>query len=227
LKKLLASFFLTAACAFSLLGFSQEAEKKLEDAIKNEYLKEYPSMIVSSIKIDDMTKENRQNFVYKALEMQKQNMHKDNGVVLAIFETEKNATKRVFVRYKIEALMSIVKAKYNLQKDKIITSDDIVTENIQFKNFSSKPLSESAAKGLATKRFIGFGTILTEKDAAKPSVIKKNSSQYASMYQQGLEIELEVIAMQDGNTGETISVKAKNGMIMRALINQNNKLEIQ
>jgi len=217
------------ATAYSawLFGFSQETEKNVANAIKSEYLREYPNIIISDITLEDMTKENRQNLTYKAIEMQKQNTQKDHGVVLAVFENEKNATKKVFVRYKIEALITIVKAKYNLQKDKIITSEDIITESIKFKNFYSKPLLENNIKGLATKRFIAFGTMLTEKDAARPPTIKRGSSAYAIMHQQGLEIELEVIAMQDGDVGDTISVKAKNGMIMKALINKNNSLEIQ
>ncbi len=227
MKKLLISFFLSVIATAQVFGFSQESEKKIEEAIKNEYIKEYPEIIISSVTIEDMTKESRQNWRYTALEMQKQNTQKDNGVVLAIFETEKNTTKRVFVRYKIEALLSIVKAKYNLQKDKIITSEDIITESIKFKNFYSKPIPESSAKGLVTKRFITVGTVLTDKDVARPSAVKKNSTLYALMRQKGLEIELEVIALQDGNIGETISVKAKNGTIMKALIKQDGRLEIQ
>ncbi len=209
------------------MGFTPQNDKKLEEAIKVEYQKEYPSIIISSVKIEDMTKEDGAALEYVGLEMQKQNLQRDSGVVLAVFKTDKNSSKRVFVRYKIEALVGIVKAKYNLQKDKIITSEDIILDNIKFKIFYSKPLSEGSIQGLATKRFISAGTILTEKDAANPPAIKKNSTHSALMRQEGLEIELEVIALQDGNNGETISVKAKNGTTMKAFITQNNRLEIK
>jgi len=227
LRKLLVSSFAVFVFGVSLFGFTPENEKKLEEAIKIEYQKEYPTIVISIVKIEDMVKEERQNLRYVGLEMQRQNLQRDSGVILAVFESDKNSTKRVFVRYKIEALLTVVKAKYNLQKDKIITSEDIMTESIRFNNFYSKPLSESTVQGLATKRFIALGTVLTQKDATKPPVIKKNSLHGALMRQKGLEIELEVAAMQDGNCGETISVKAKNGTIMKAFITTNNRLEIQ
>lgn len=227
LKKLLASLFVIAVFANFVFAFSQKTEGELKDAIKNEYQKEFPTILISDIKIEHTTKEDFGNLRYKAMEMQKQNLQKDSGVVLAIFEGDKNSTKRLFVRYKIEALLEIVKAKYNLQKDKIIDLDDVLADNVPFKNFYSKPISKESLKGLAAKRFMTAGSIIFEKDVGRSATLKKNSSSYATMKMDGLEIELEVVALEDGNIGETINVKTKNGKTMKAYLNKDGRLEIR
>lgn len=227
MKKLLVSLSLTLLACINLLGFSPQNIKDLQEAIKNEYLKEYPKAAILDIKIVDISKEEVTNLQYKALEIQRQNLQKNNGVVLAVFENDKNVSKRLFVRYEIEALVEIVKAKYNLQKDKILTAEDVILENIKFKTFYSKPLGIEAIGLLSTKRFISSGTILTEKDAAKAPAIKKNSNVYAVMKQDSLEIELEVTALEDGGINDTITVRTKNGKTMRAFVASKNRLEIR
>lgn len=223
MKKILASLFFAVAA----FGFSPQNIKDLQEAIKNEYLKEYPKAAILDIKITDISREDTQNLQYKALEIQKQNLQKNNGVILAIFENDKNISKKLFVRYEIEALVEILKAKYNLQKDKILTAEDVISENTKFKVFYSKPLSIEAIGLLSTKRFIASGTILTEKDAAKAPAIKKNSNVYAIMKQDSLEIELEVTALEDGGINDTITVRTKNGKTMRAFVASKNRLEIR
>ncbi len=209
------------------MAFSPNTVAELQEAIKTEYSKEYPSLLVTSVNITEAVREDTKNLTFKALELQKQNLQKNSGAVLVIFEDEKKITKKTFVRYEIEALLEVAKAKYNLPKDKIISSDDIIFENVQFKNFYSKPLNKQEVLGLATKRFIPAGTMITAKDAARAPLIKKGALIVATMTQDTLEIELEVTALEDGNADETINVKTKNGKMMRAFITKDGRAEIK
>lgn len=210
-----------------VFAFSPKTTAELQEAIKIEYSKEYPSITITSVNITETVKEDTKNLTFKALELQRQNLQKNSGAVLVIFEDEKKATKKTFVRYEIEALLEVAKAKYNLPKDKIIGSDDVVFENIQFKNFYSKPLEKQEILGLATKRYIPIGAILSAKDAAKAALVKKGSLIVATMTQDTLEIELEVTALEDGNADETINVKTKNGRMMRAFITKDGWVQIK
>jgi flagella basal body P-ring formation protein FlgA len=227
LKKSLISFFIASLYTFSLYGFSPQNIKEMREAIKIEYLKEYPKAAILDVKIQDISNQNAQNLQYKALEMQRQNLQKNSGVVLAVFEDDKNITKKLFVRYDIEALIEVLKAKYNLQKDKILSLEDVEFENVKFKNFYSKPLDKESIGAVATKRFIASGTILTEKDAAKAPAVRKNSVIYAILKQDSLEIELEVTALEDGSVNDTISVRTKSGKTMRAFVVAKDRLEIR
>ncbi len=227
MKRLSASLFVLLICSYFALASTKQAETELQEAIKNEYKKEFPTILISDIQLTQTTKEDFGNLKYAAIEMQKQNLQRDNGIVLAVFETDKNSTKRLFVRYKIDALLEIVKAKYNLQKDKIIDENDVSAQNVPFKNFYSKPVPKESLIGLATKRFITTGSIIFEKDVGRPPFLKKNSVAYAAMKMDGLEIDLEVIALEDGDIGETINVKTKNGKTMKAYIHKDGKLEIR
>ncbi len=220
-------YLLVAILACNVLAFSPNTVTELQEAIKTEYSKEYPSLLVTSVNITEAVREDTKNLTFKALELQKQNLQKNSGAVLVIFEDEKKITKKTFVRYEIEALLEVAKAKYNLPKDKIISSDDIIFENVQFKNFYSKPLSKQEISGLATKRFIPAGTTITAKDATRAPLIKKGALIVATMTQDTLEIELEVTALEDGNADETINVKTKNGRMMRAFITKDGRAEIK
>jgi flagella basal body P-ring formation protein FlgA len=226
------NYNLTKAVLLLLLGsfafaFSDKTANELKEAIKTEYAKEYPSITITSVNITETVKEDTKNLTFKALELQRQNLQKNSGAVLVIFEDEKKLTKKTFVRYEIEALLEVAKAKYNLPKDKIISLDDVVFENIQFKNFYSKPLEKQEILGLATRRYIPIGTMLSAKDAAKAPLVKKGSNIVATMTQDTLEIELEVTALEDGNADETINVKTKNGKMMRAFITKDGRAEIK
>lgn len=220
-------FLILLILASTLFAFSDKTTKELQEAIKTEYAKEYPSIVITSVNISETIKYDSKNLVFKALELQRQNLQKNSGIVLAVFEDEKNATKKTFVRYEIEALLEVAKAKYNLPKDKILGLDDVVFENIQFNHFYSKPLDKQEILGLATKHFIPTGSLLTQKDAAKPPLVKKGVSATAVLIQDGLEIELEVTALEDGNADETINIKTKNGKMMRAFITKDGRLEIK
>lgn len=227
MRQLLISLLINGAIAASLFAFSDKAEADLKSAIKNEYIKEYPQIAVVSIKVQEGSKENISGYRYSAIEMQRQNLTKNNGVVLAIFVNEKNETKRVFVRYEIEALLEVLKAKHNLQKDKILSQEDVNIENIALKNIFFKPLTKDELGSVSTKRFISGGTVITQKDASKPPAVRKNSIVYAVIRQDAIEIEMEVTALEDGDIGDTINVRAKNGKNMKALVASKERVEIR
>ena len=227
MRQLLISLLINGAIAASLFAFSDKAEADLKSAIKNEYIKEYPQIAVVSIKVQEGSKENISGYRYSAIEMQRQNLTKNNGVVLAIFVNEKNETKRVFVRYEIEALLEVLKAKHNLQKDKILSQEDVNIENIALKNIFFKPLTKDELGSVSTKRFISGGTVITQKDASKPPAVRKNSIVYAVIRQDAVEIEMEVTALEDGDIGDTINVRAKNGKNMKALVASKERVEIR
>ncbi len=227
MRQLLISLLINGAIAASLFAFSDKAEADLKSAIKNEYIKEYPQIAVVSIKVQEGSKESISGYRYSAIEMQRQNLTKNNGVVLAIFVNEKNETKRVFVRYEIEALLEVLKAKHNLQKDKILSQEDVNIENIALKNIFFKPLTKDELGSVSTKRFISGGTVITQKDASKPPAVRKNSIVYAVIRQDAIEIEMEVTALEDGDIGDTINVRAKNGKNMKALVASKERVEIR
>lgn len=227
MKNLFISALLYSALFVNVFGFSQDTKESIMLDIKNEYKREYPEIKISNIEIENISNDTQNGLRYRFLELQKQNLKKNFGVAAALFFTEKNTTKRVFIRYKIEAQLPIVKAKYNLQKDKIITEEDIVVEEAELKSFYSKPLTPKEVIGLATSRFISAKTTLYQKDAKRPPLIRKNSIAYASINEDGVAIEFEVIALEDGNVGDIINVKTKSGKMMKALIDKDGKMELK
>jgi len=227
LTKSLISFLLLFFLSTALQALDKECEAEIKAAVENEYKKEYKTILITSSKVEAATRENLSGFRYVALELQRRNLQRDNGIVLVILEDSNKISKRVFVRYKIDALMEIIKAKYNLQKDKIISSDELLTQSAPFKNYYSRPVAKDSIVGMSSKRFIPAGSIIYEKDIQRPPLVKKNSTSYATMDMEGIEIGLEVVSLEDGNSGETINVKSKNGKIMKALVRENGSLLIR
>lgn len=227
LRQLLICLLINWVVAAALFAFSDKTEAELKSAIKNEYTKEYPQIAIVSIKVQEGSKENVSGYRFSAIEMQRQNLSKNSGVVLAIFVNEKNETKRVFVRYEIEALLEVLKAKHNLQKDKILSQEDVNIENIALKNIFFKPLTKDELGSVSTRRFISVGTVITQKDASKPPAIRKNSLIYAVIRQDSIEIEMEVRALEDGDINDTINVRAKNGKNLKAFVASKERVEIR
>lgn len=211
----------------SVFGFSGETELQIKESIKAEYLREYPSISIANVKIEIAAKMDTAGYRYKSIEPLRQNLNKSVGVASVTFESAQKTDKKIFVKYEIDASLEVLKAAYNIQKDKIITSSDTTSENIKFKNFFAKPLSKEQLKNVVAKRFIRAATVLTALDIAGASSVKRGSVMYAVISQDFLDIELEATTLEDGNVGDTINVKTKSGKVMKAYISSPSKLEIR
>ena len=60
----------------ALFGFSEKTTTELTNAVKTEYLKEYPSIIVSNVIITDMSKEQQDDSRLVGMELQRQSLVK-------------------------------------------------------------------------------------------------------------------------------------------------------
>ena len=88
----------------ALFGFSEKTTTELTNAVKTEYLKEYPSIIVSNVIITDMSKEQPDDSRLVGMELQRQSLTKSSSTLIAILENGQKKTKRVFVRYEVEKI---------------------------------------------------------------------------------------------------------------------------
>jgi len=211
----------------TVFGFSGETELQIKESIKAEYLREYPGISISNVKIEIAAKMDTAEYRYKSIEPLRQNLNKSIGVASVTFESAQKIDKKIFVKYEIDASLEVLKAAYNIQKDKIITSSDTTSETVKFKNFFAKPLSKGQLKNVVAKRFIRAATVLTALDIAGASSVKRGSVMYAVISQDFLDIELEATTLEDGNVGDTINVKTKSGKVMKAYISSPSKLEIR
>ena len=211
----------------ALFGFSEKTTTELTNAVKTEYLKEYPSIIVSNVIITDMSKEQPDDSRLVGMELQRQSLTKSSSTLIAILENGQKKTKRVFVRYEVEALLPMPKAKYNIQKDKIIAEDDVEYENVKLRYLTAKPLGKEELGNVIAKRFLPAGTYITTREAARESLVRKNSTLTAVMIDGGLEIDIEVTALEDGNENQTINVRTKNGKTVKAVVKSKNRVEIR
>lgn len=210
-----------------LFGFSEKITQELINAVKTEYLKEYPSVIVSNVIVTDMSKEQPDDSRLVGVDLQRQSLTKNASTLIAVLENGQKKTKRVFVRYEVEALLPMPKAKYNIQKDKIIAEDDVEFENVKLRYLTAKPLGKEELGNVIAKRFLPAGTYITTREAARESLVRKNSTLTAVMIDGGLEIDIEVTALEDGNENQTINVRTKNGKTVKAIIKSKNRVEIR
>lgn len=222
--RLLASLFLLL---LSLHGDDESFVLQLKQKVQTEYKKEYPSIEISKIEIDSPPIAQKDGYRLLSSTIQKQNLQRNNGVLVCLFAKKSGGEKKFFLKYKLEASLPVAKARYNLQKDKLLTAADVIEESIAFKNLFSKPHNSSSVVGLMAKRYIPSGTVITHNDAKLPPAVRKGDSVEALLRDGSVEVGIEVLALQDGYEGESITVKSKSGKIMKAFVNMGGRLELR
>ena len=122
--------------------------------------------------------------------------------------------------------MPVFKAKYNLSKGKILTSNDYEQTEVDLDNLPSKVLQDLSVGAISTKRNIRKGNILTQNDFTRRLLIPKNSYVLAILRDGGLVLQFEAKALSGGNIGETIRIKTEEGKLFNAIIVSENKVVI-
>lgn len=224
MKKVLFGLLVLSAYLF---GFSPESKTAIEAALKEEYAREYKDPIFASIKVESASKDEAKGYFFKGIEISPQNLTKNRGAGSAIFENSDGKVKKLFFRYELDVEIEVLKAVSNLQKDKIIDLREVTVERIKLKNLYAKPLKKESLKNLAAKRLIRAGSVITAQDVGEASAIKKGSSVNVVVIADFLEVETAGVALEDGEIGEHINVKTKNGKVMRAYISSPYRLEVR
>ncbi len=197
---------------------------KLEKVIKNRYEKLYPTLAVDSITIES-TGVNTQNFVLKPeceVRLSRKLLRKNRGTF-----TVRCGKKRYYFRYRLSGYITLYKANHQIKKDKIIDPSSVNEERVEFGNYYASPVIGKIFGRYIARQNIASGKVLTRLNVEPMPAVLKNS-RVKCFYKEGaVTIELDAIALQNGNIGDTITVKKSDGKVLRGEIVQRGSVELK
>jgi flagella basal body P-ring formation protein FlgA len=135
--------------------------------------------------------------------------------LIAYYKLEKKSQKIVF-RYEIDANIEVLVANRKIKRLESLNETDFETKNIKFNHFFSLPVYE--LDGLIAKQNISEGKILTKKLVKKKPLVFKGDILKAILIDGLLEVEIDAVALQNGNLGDIIRVRNQKGKVFRGKI---------
>ncbi|MEO2068742.1 MAG: flagellar basal body P-ring formation chaperone FlgA, partial [Desulfurobacteriaceae bacterium] len=115
--------------------------------------------------------------------------------------------KRVFITLRVEKKQSVVVAKKNIPKGKIITFEDLEVVKLPESKAKNTFLSKEEVIGRVARRDIRKGEVIRERDILPHFIVFKGKP-VKVVYSSGtIHIEILGIALENGSLGDIIKVK--------------------
>ncbi len=197
---------------------------KLETFLKRRYKEFYPTLTVDSVTIEP-TGSSAQNFSLKPeceVRLSQKVFRKKRGTF-----TVKCNDKRYYFRYSLKGTISVYKANHQIKKDKIIDSKSVRPDKIEFDSFYAPPVVGDIYGRYIARQNIASGKVVTSANAEPLPAVLKNS-RVKCFYKEGtVVIEFDALALQNGNIGDTVTVKKSDGKVLKGDVVGKEKVEIK
>lgn len=204
-----------------------EDTKRIELEIAKIYMSSYPSISISSVNVSPTLINEDKDLTFLNIEPSGINVLRDKGQVVVVFKTKQNDIKKKIYRYTIDASTDACRTKTVLAKDQIIEIESLEPILLKVASFSDRPLSCKEAMSQNAKHFIGRGMLIFQRDVGALADIRKGQTVSASYMDKMLEANIEVVALEDGQKGQIISVKNKGGKILKVKVIGRDRVEIE
>lgn len=204
-----------------------EDTKRIELEIAKIYMSAYPSISISSVNVSPTLINEESNLTFLSIEQTGVNILRDKGQVVVLFKTQQNDVKKKIYRYVIDASTDACRTKNVIAKDQTIEIESLEPILLKIASFSDRPLACKEAMNQNAKHFIGKGMLIFQRDVGALADIRKGQTINASYLDKMLEANIEVIALEDGQKGQIISVKNKGGKILKVKVIGKDRVEIE
>lgn len=146
-----------------------------------------------------------------------------------IISTPGQSSRVIEVWVKVEVYKDIITAKYKITKNSLFSSDMF---NLIKRDVAMLPATfftnESDLIGKAAKTNISEGSIIYSWMVKAPAIISKGSNIRISVAAEGLLVEADGIALEDGQIGDKINVRrTDSGKVFSAIVTGSNNVEVK
>lgn len=191
------------------------------------YIDTYSSISIVSVNASSTIIAQEPGYMFVNIDATSVNPLRDRGQVVAIFKGIQNDQKRKIYRYTIDASIEVARAKTTIAKDQLIAPENIEPIFLRIGSFADFPLLPSKAINRYTKRFIPKGSMVMQRDVGDLADVRKGQAITAVYISGAIEADMEVIALEDGQIGQIVSVKSKAGKVLRARVIARDRAEIE
>ena len=213
------------ASRHSYVQFSKQSPinvDKIKNALKEEYLKNYPSIVIKNINVHPRGYLDSLPQTYEVGINGK--MHLSDSGILYI-KTKDN--KKIFFNYEVMAKVEVILARVEIQKGQELSNINTTKNSIMLAKFRAPPLQSFKNGALQSKHRIKSGTVLTSRDITGLLLVKKGSNVNVSFYNAGISISFSAVASRGAKLGQSVYVTNSNGKKIKVVITGRNKARIK
>lgn len=216
-KILLFFFFISHALASNY--------EVLKNALIKEYESHYAKILIKSVELDanGLPKDFES---YQFLRIDNLRFDRANGYLRAVFKNEAGQ-RNFFFRYFIKADLQVLRANRDLKRGERLGALDYTPILMSFDKVPLKALSLGDDLNLIAKTNIAKNAILRQSMFKEAELIKKGALVRGILKEAGVQIFIELSALQGGNKGDLIKLKNKEGKLMQGVILDKNQVQIQ
>jgi len=179
----------------------------------------YPSIKIKNIEITSISPLPVKLSYYKLQDIDlAPNDYRNSSGTFGVLYKKGMEIKKIYLRYMIDANISVFKASYNLRNGKILNPDDYERVEIKFNKLPLHVISGKIKKDYIIKGYIRKGLILSTNSLKIKKNLLKNSYIKAILEDENMILEVDAHILNDANIGDTVKIRTTNGKILRAKI---------
>jgi flagella basal body P-ring formation protein FlgA len=215
-------FFCLAAVHAGTLPI--ENKELLEKELTRRFQEAYPTLRIEAVTLKPSTR--RDGFRYDpgrcGVRVPKSALRRSFGTVIV-----KCDRKSHFLHYRILGTLRVYKATHQIKKDKIISSDRVESAVIPFTRLRARPMEKAEIGRRIAKRNIPGGKVVDATMIAPIPDVRKNERVRCLYNEDGIVIEFDGIALQNGYIGDNITLRKGDGRTLRGVVTGKKRVEIE
>lgn len=195
-------------------------------ALTKEYQNNFPQIAIKQVdlKITSLPRDFEQ---FEFLRIANGKFNKSQGFLRAEFKTPQNISKNVFFRYFIRANLEVLRSTRAIKRGDRLGALDYKIVLMDFDKVPSNALGVEDLNNLLAKSNINKNTILRQNMFKTTAIIKRNDQVIGVLKDSGVDVLIELVALQSANLGERIRVKSKDGKVMQGVVMGKNRVLLQ
>ena len=195
---------------------------KIKEKIKEYYLTYYKSITIK--KIDVLPRGYIKSLPQKySIKIPKRAYLSNHGTL----NIKTLANKTIYLDYTIDASIDSYSAKQNIKRGTELSLFNTRKNTIPLSKFRALPVESIHKATLQAKNYIKLDNILTSRDVAMLSIVRKNDMVNAVINDSTIAISFSAKAMQDGKHGDTINIQKRDGKRFKAIVIGKNRVEVK
>ncbi len=193
--------------------------KFIKKMLKKKFKEKFPSIEIKSISITSLSSLQPKLSFYQIQDIKvAASAYRRAKGTLSVRLAKGEDKKMIYLKFEIDATISIFKANYNLRNGKILQKDDYIKRRVKFDKLRMGVITGRLQKNYIVKGYVKKGTILNinhfraKKDMLRGEYIK-------AVFRNGnLVLETDAHLLNDANIGDTVRIKTSSGKTLRAKI---------
>ncbi len=190
-----------------------------EKLLAKKYISKYPTIKIQKIYITSASPLSPSLSLFRLfkIDIKEYNYRNSKATFGAIYKRGE-ATKKIYLKYKIDANISVFKANYNLRNGKILNPDDYRKAEIKLDNLPLNIIIGNITNDYIVKGYVRKDSILSTNNLKIKKNLLKGAFIKARIKEENMILDIDAHLLSDANIGDKVKLQTTNGKILNAKI---------